>query len=70
VLTGTPVSRARRALRRRRHARRGGRAARALNRAGLTVSLDYLGESVKSREEAEAGAEMAIRTLEQIAENG
>lgn len=45
-------------------------AARALNEGGLTVSLDYLGEAVATREEAEAATEMAIRTLEQIAEAG
>lgn len=45
-------------------------AARALNEQGLSVSLDFLGESVKSREEAEAGAEMAIRTLEALATEG
>lgn len=39
-------------------------AARALNDAGLSVSLDYLGESVSSRDEAEAAVRMAIRTLE------
>jgi proline dehydrogenase len=45
-------------------------AARALNDANLTVSLDFLGESVKTREEAEEAADMAIRTLEAIAEDG
>ncbi|HEX5724724.1 MAG TPA: proline dehydrogenase family protein [Longimicrobiaceae bacterium] len=45
-------------------------AARALNRQGLTVSLDYLGESVRTREEAEAATDMAIRTLEAIAGQG
>ncbi|MBA4160460.1 MAG: proline dehydrogenase family protein [Gemmatimonadetes bacterium] len=43
-------------------------AARALNEAGMSVSLDYLGESVSRREEAEAAADMAIHTLESIAE--
>lgn len=38
-----------------------------LNREGLTVSLDYLGEAVSSREEAAAAADMAIRSLERIA---
>ncbi|MGH7458798.1 MAG: proline dehydrogenase family protein [Longimicrobiaceae bacterium] len=38
--------------------------ARALNRGGLTVSLDYLGESVTSRDEATAATSMAVRTLE------
>ncbi|HST61313.1 MAG TPA: proline dehydrogenase family protein, partial [Longimicrobium sp.] len=45
-------------------------AARALNDAGLTVSLDFLGESVKSREEAEAAAKMAVRILESIVRDG
>lgn len=45
-------------------------AARTLNTADLSVSLDYLGESVASREEAEVGTEMAIRALERIAEQG
>lgn len=45
-------------------------AARALNAAGLTVSLDYLGESVASREEAEAATEMAVHLLERIAAEG
>jgi proline dehydrogenase len=43
------------------------RAARASNEAGLSVSLDYLGESVATREEAEAATGMAIATLERIA---
>lgn len=45
-------------------------AARELNRAGLSVSLDYLGESVSSREEAEAGADMAVHLVERIAAEG
>ncbi|HEX2091514.1 MAG TPA: proline dehydrogenase family protein [Longimicrobiaceae bacterium] len=45
-------------------------AARELNRQGLSVSLDYLGEAVASREEATAATEMAIRTLERIAGEG
>ena len=45
-------------------------AARALNEAGLSVSLDFLGESVKTREEAEEAAEMAVRILETIAGEG
>jgi proline dehydrogenase len=45
-------------------------AARALNRQDLSVSLDYLGESVTSREEAEAATDMAIRILERIAAEG
>lgn len=45
-------------------------AARALNQAELTVSLDFLGESVKSRGEAEEAAEMAVRILEAITSQG
>jgi proline dehydrogenase len=45
-------------------------AARAVNAAGLSASLDFLGESVKSREEATEAAEMAIRILERIAAEG
>ncbi|HEU0014590.1 MAG TPA: proline dehydrogenase family protein [Longimicrobium sp.] len=45
-------------------------AARALNEAGLTVSLDFLGESVANREEAEQAADMAVRTLEAITRDG
>jgi proline dehydrogenase len=44
--------------------------ARALNESGMSVSLDYLGEAISSREEAEAATEVAIRTLEAIAEHG
>jgi proline dehydrogenase len=71
VVTGTPVSR--------RLAQRfvagdtlddAIAAARTLNAAGLTVSLDYLGESVATREEADEAAGMAIRTLEAIAAEG
>jgi proline dehydrogenase len=46
------------------------RASRVLNDQGLKVSLDYLGESVSSREEAESGVEMAIRTLEALTAEG
>ena len=42
-------------------------AARALNEAGLSVSLDYLGESVSSREEARAAADVYLRVLSAIA---
>jgi proline dehydrogenase len=45
-------------------------AARALNAAGLTVSLDFLGESVADRAEAGQAADMAIRILEAIAREG
>ncbi|MEX2284752.1 MAG: proline dehydrogenase family protein [Gemmatimonadota bacterium] len=44
------------------------RAARILNQAGMSVSLDYLGESVSSREEARAAADTYIRLLNRIAE--
>jgi proline dehydrogenase len=46
------------------------RAGRECNDAGLTASLDYLGESVGSRDEALAATDMAIRTVEAIVENG
>ncbi|CAA9370715.1 MAG: Proline dehydrogenase [uncultured Gemmatimonadetes bacterium] len=45
-------------------------AARALNDAGLSVSLDYLGEAVESREEAEAATDMVIRILEALKRDG
>lgn len=45
-------------------------AARALNARDLAVSLDYLGEAVSTRAEAEAAADMAIATLERIAAEG
>jgi proline dehydrogenase len=45
-------------------------AARSVNDLGMTVSLDFLGEAVSNRAEAEAAAEMAVRTLESIAANG
>jgi proline dehydrogenase len=45
-------------------------AARAVNDAGMTVSLDFLGEAVTSREEAEAAVDAAIHTLEAIAAEG
>jgi hypothetical protein len=41
-------------------------AARVLNDAGLSVSLDYLGEAVESLEEAESATEMVIRILERV----
>jgi proline dehydrogenase len=46
------------------------RAARALNEAGLSVSLDFLGESVKSRDEATEAADMAVRIIEAIVRDG
>jgi proline dehydrogenase len=71
VLTGTPISR--------RFAERfvAGEtleaaiaAAKACNADGLSVSLDYLGESVASREEAKAASDMAIECLEAIQREG
>lgn len=46
------------------------RAARACNEQGLSVSLDYLGEAVRTVEEAEAATAMAIRSLEALAASG
>ena len=43
------------------------RVARSLNDAGLSVSLDYLGESVAREEEANSAAEMCLLSLERIA---
>lgn len=43
-------------------------AARALNRAGMSVTLDYLGESVANRAEARAAADTYIRLIDRIAE--
>ena len=45
-------------------------ATRALNGQGLSVSLDYLGEAVSTREEAETATQMAIESLERIAAEG
>jgi proline dehydrogenase len=45
-------------------------AARALNDQGLSVSLDFLGESVKSREEATQAADMAVTIIESIVRDG
>jgi len=42
-------------------------AARALNRAGMAVTLDYLGESVRSRDEARAAADVYLQLLDRIA---
>ncbi|HEX6938223.1 MAG TPA: proline dehydrogenase family protein [Longimicrobiales bacterium] len=43
------------------------RAARALNESGMRVSLDYLGESVRNREEAIAAADVYLGLLDRIA---
>ncbi|HUF13874.1 MAG TPA: proline dehydrogenase family protein [Longimicrobiales bacterium] len=45
-------------------------ATRALNRAGMSVTLDYLGESVSSREEARAAADTYLAVLDHIAAEG
>jgi proline dehydrogenase len=45
-------------------------AARAVNQAGMSASLDYLGESVSSRQEAEQATDMVIRILEAIRAEG
>ncbi|HYW09421.1 MAG TPA: proline dehydrogenase family protein [Longimicrobium sp.] len=45
-------------------------AARSLNDAGLAVSLDFLGEAVASREEAETATDMIIRILETLTSEG
>jgi proline dehydrogenase len=42
------------------------RATRALNQAGFSVSLDYLGESVTRREDARAAADTYLRVLNGI----
>ena len=42
-------------------------ATRALNKAGMAVTLDYLGESVSSREEARAAADVYIQMINRIA---
>ena len=44
------------------------RAARVLNQAGMSVSLDYLGESVSSRDEARAAADVYVQLLTRIAD--
>lgn len=44
--------------------------ARALNNAGLNLTLDFLGESVTSMVEATAAADTYLRLLDQIAESG
>jgi proline dehydrogenase len=45
-------------------------AARQLNADGLTVTLDFLGEAVTDRAEAEQATGMAVRCLEELASNG
>ena len=46
------------------------RVARELNDAGLSVTLDYLGEAVRDPENVRGAREMTIRSLEQIASIG
>lgn len=46
------------------------RACRELNRLGMTVSLDYLGESVNNREEAGKAADVYVRMIDQLAADG
>ncbi len=48
----------------------GAAATRELNVAGMAVTLDYLGESVSSREEARAAADTYVRALDRIAADG
>lgn len=45
-------------------------ACRSLNAQGLAVTLDYLGEAVTDRREAEAAAAMAVRILQAIRDEG
>src|SRR5690554_2035342 len=45
-------------------------AVRALNEAGMSATLDYLGESVASRDEATAAADVYVRLVERIAAEG
>jgi proline dehydrogenase len=44
------------------------RAARELNDSGMSVTLDYLGESVSRREDAVAAADMYLRMIDRITE--
>src|SRR5690554_3053365 len=41
-----------------------------LNRAGMTVTLDYLGESVRDRKEATAAADQYLRMIDRIIAEG
>lgn len=45
-------------------------ACRQVNREGLTITLDYLGESVTSLAEAAASREMYLRCIQQIEQRG
>lgn len=42
------------------------RAARSLNEAGMLATIDYLGESVRNKEEAIAAADVYLRLIERI----
>jgi proline dehydrogenase len=46
------------------------RACRELNRLGMSVTLDYLGESVRSREEATQAADVYVQMIDQLAAEG
>lgn len=46
------------------------RAARELNARGMHVTLDYLGESVRNKEEAIAAADVYIQLIRRIAQEG
>jgi proline dehydrogenase len=46
------------------------RAARELNQGGMTVTMDYLGESVRDRAEATAAADQYLRIIDRIAADG
>ncbi|MEJ2216048.1 MAG: proline dehydrogenase family protein [Gemmatimonadota bacterium] len=46
------------------------RAARALNQAGMTVTIDNLGESVESEADARAAADAYLEVLDRIATDG
>ena len=45
-------------------------ATRELNKQGMSVTLDYLGESVHNRDEARGAADMYIQMIEQISAEG
>jgi proline dehydrogenase len=46
------------------------RAARELNQGGMTVTMDYLGESVSDRAEATAAADQYLRIIDRIVADG
>jgi len=45
-------------------------AAREINQAGMTVTMDYLGESVESRDDARAAADVYIELLDRMDADG